>query len=92
MLVRLVFQLFTHLVYHRIDETARYRSSLFLLHRSVFFCVFVWWVLEDIWPLLFFFTGEASASDDASADSDDGLPPLERNMNHLDLDDSEEDE
>lgn len=32
-------------------------------------------------------TGEAAEDDD----SDDGLPPLERNMNHLSLEESEED-
>ncbi|KAM5577378.1 hypothetical protein ABKV19_007960 [Rosa sericea] len=36
--------------------------------------------------------GERSArsDDEGSYDSDDGLPPLEKNMNHLDLEDSDE--
>ncbi|XP_004304839.1 PREDICTED: ribosome biogenesis protein TSR3-like [Fragaria vesca subsp. vesca] len=36
--------------------------------------------------------GETSArsDDEGSYDSDDGLPPLEKNMNHLDLEDSDE--
>lgn len=37
-------------------------------------------------------TGEAVEDEDEDAEySDDGLPPLERNMNHLSLEESEED-
>lgn len=34
--------------------------------------------------------GETSKDEDASSDSEDGLPPLERNMNHLNFEESDD--
>nr|XP_011468387.1 PREDICTED: ribosome biogenesis protein TSR3 homolog [Fragaria vesca subsp. vesca] len=48
--------------------------------------LFIWYVPTEVEG------GETSArsDDEGSYDSDDGLPPLEKNMNHLDLEDSDE--